>query len=121
VRYIWAVCLLGLISSPLRAETTVKEYREAEAAGGIRWQAMRYYIDGFASGMQWASVYAGNRGKNLYCSPGNLHLDVGNFIGVLNDEIAFRTKRDGKPVSDDEVIEGLLFFGTLRTFPCESK
>jgi hypothetical protein len=110
---ICALIVLNAVAGNAVADITVKQYREAKAAGGQAWDVVTMYIAGYAKGYMYANIaLVSKHQKTLYCPPPTLALNTSNFVSILDEKI-----KDRRPPEHSE-IEILLALAIPETFPC---
>jgi len=76
-------------------------------------QVFKIYLNGVGNGFMFANARLELKGKpTLYCQPGGLTLNSGNYISLIEGVAS----RDDLPPSLD--IEVMLLIGLEREFPC---
>jgi hypothetical protein len=116
------LCFLVLSTVGLRADLTVKDYREITESGDKDSLAtLRMYIAGLGSGLNWANAEAQAKSVPLYCQPGTLALNTDNNIHTI--EVTIKKFLVVKTQADlDKWSLGLILVrGLVDQFPCGAK
>ena len=95
---------------------SIIEYEEAFSSQE-RKGIIRLYISGIGSGMMWSNIELESRGeKPLYCQPEKIALNTGNYIRIINDELA----KDELTEAEKELssVAKYIMKGLISTFPC---
>jgi hypothetical protein len=110
-------CLLGILAaSTANAEISYKSYKAAKAGGGVQWNFMRIYFNGAGNAYGYSNARLQVENKPpFYCVPPALALTAENYIDILETEIA----NWKPPLKDDALLDPMLLFGLIRTFPCK--
>ena len=116
--------LLVCVQVPLRAQLTVKEYKEfsKEENGKLM---MKTYVKGMGEGIlianiQLANIQAGSENKvKLYCPLDRLAVNADNYIDILEAEIKINSVTQPAKL-DSAPLSALLMAGLQRTFPCQA-
>jgi hypothetical protein len=118
-----AVCLLTLGGVELRAELTVKQYKDMMASGvGDRVSLARIYLTGVGDGIVAANVMTDMKKKtSLFCQPQKLALGIDNYVRILDDAITRISTKMPQEESDQTPIVLMLLRGLEETFPCDTK
>ena len=112
---ILTIVFLLLSTKPAFSGLNVKTYQELKETDEV---ILKAHIYGIGNGYQWSNAVLANRGdKKFYCSPDNLALNEENFVDIIDAKIT-KMKKAGKNV-DEFLIEGVLFFGLVESFPCQ--
>jgi hypothetical protein len=110
-----AVVLLSpIVAAPANADVPVKMYLQARAQGGGVWSYLENYLFGVAHGIEYTNAYTEEQfHRSVICAPKGLDLNQENIISIIDDELK---AEKAKP---DDIVELVLFFGMLKTFPCK--
>jgi hypothetical protein len=124
VRTLLFVLGLMLISSVLKAQITVRDWREDKLGRYLITppedsfkSGMKLYIKGIGDGIQVAAS------GTAYCPPKNLGLGTQNFLDIIDREIehilaTWGATASGKETLDKMWVSIVLFEGLKETFPC---
>ena len=112
-------CLLGVLiaASQASADIYFKEYKEAKAANGQRWDAIKFYLLGVGSAYGYANAKLHDEHQPIFfCVPGNLVLERENYVDIIDQEFA---RRNRGTMDDNVAVDVVLLFGLVKTFPCK--
>lgn len=123
MRMIITLLLLATTGLPLRAEMTVKEYREAITSRNQSIvNLVKTYLEGLGEGMSWINTLElRKRSSPAYCEPDKLALTIQNYMQILDMEIAASAAAMSKTQLDSTPIPILLLEGLKETFPCSNR
>jgi hypothetical protein len=92
---------------PANSFISVKDYHDYKDQ-----ELFKIYISGVGEGFLMMNSYLRSYEKPpIYCQPGKLVMNADNYINIIESEI----KRGAK---QDSIIELLLLYGLIKTFPC---
>jgi hypothetical protein len=115
--------VLAFHAAPLRAQWTVKFYRESIASQNkdiVR--ATTLYVKGLGDGMVWANSGAKIYSKApLFCEPDKLALAPDNYLSIIDQEISEMATKMAPKQLDQTALALVLFTGLRTTFPCGNR
>jgi hypothetical protein len=114
-----AVCLSIMGALPLRAQFTVKDYREFSVTENGKL-LVKTYVKGLGEGMMIANLEAKKKKGTLYCAPQNLAVTPDNYLNILERQIKDIGVTMPAAKVDDLPLSILLMRGLQQTFPCQT-
>ena len=76
--------------------------------------SLEIYIDGLSAGIEMSNIAISQMHEvNVFCPPETITLNTGNYMDIIDKEIK------SNKYEEDAPIEGVLFFGLIKTFPCK--
>ena len=117
------LCFLTLTATGLRAELTVKAYRENLASSDSAVvRETRAYVLGLGEGMQFADIeLEATKQVHIYCQPAKLAVTIENYIDILDRQIADASTFLTEARLNETTIDILLMAGLKETFPFKGK
>jgi hypothetical protein len=106
--------------APLRAEMTVKFYRESiNSQNKDIVRSTMIYLKGLGDGIVWANAAAEQYSKTrLFCQPGKLAFNVENYRDIVDRQITDLARTMLPNSLDDTALALVLVTGLRTTFPC---
>lgn len=117
------LCFLILTATGLRAELTVKAYREnlvSDDNAVVR--ETRGYVLGLGEGMQYAEIELEvTKRVHIFCAPPKLAVTMENCMDILDRQIKKAATFLTEARLTETTIDILLMVGLKETFPCSGK
>ena len=103
-------------TTPTYADIPVSFYKKLHNVSDIA--GFKDYITGLGRGVFWSNTVLEHDGKpKIFCMPGNLHLDEGIILSLLDQEI--RTPSNGVDWKPNIPIELIMVAAFRNKFPCD--